>query len=245
MLSSSAQWALGLDSSPTNDFTSMSAYANSQPRHLPAYISGSELSAPITQQSPISSPTRPQITATLPMLNPSTKRIREDDLLDLGPDGTPELTVNGCMNPLEEYNNYTYLDPSASFDPTALTTRSSSNEQATGDEVDEEGFDFLDESEAGPMEEGEQVLRLGNRRPSSIHSTSNTTTAAAAGARKRKTNNSAAHQKLLAEASPDEDGKASGRKKIQIEFIQDKSRRHITFSKRKAGIMKKVCFFPL
>ncbi|KAJ7939687.1 hypothetical protein B0H13DRAFT_1460479, partial [Mycena leptocephala] len=26
-----------------------------------------------------------------------------------------------------------------------------------------------------------------------------------------------------------------GRRKIQIEFIQDKSRRHITFSKRKAG----------
>lgn len=32
-----------------------------------------------------------------------------------------------------------------------------------------------------------------------------------------------------------------GRRKIKIEFINDKSRRHITFSKRKAGIMKKVC----
>ena len=30
------------------------------------------------------------------------------------------------------------------------------------------------------------------------------------------------------------------RRKINIEFIEDKSRRHITFSKRKAGIMKKV-----
>lgn len=30
------------------------------------------------------------------------------------------------------------------------------------------------------------------------------------------------------------------RRKIEIKFIQDKSRRHITFSKRKAGIMKKV-----
>jgi MADS-box transcription factor len=42
----------------------------------------------------------------------------------------------------------------------------------------------------------------------------------------------------------EEDGKKSdkkaGRRKIKIEFIQDKSRRHITFSKRKAGIMKKV-----
>jgi hypothetical protein len=32
----------------------------------------------------------------------------------------------------------------------------------------------------------------------------------------------------------------SGRRKIKIEYIEDKSRRHITFSKRKAGIMKKV-----
>lgn len=40
----------------------------------------------------------------------------------------------------------------------------------------------------------------------------------------------------------DDDGreKRSGRRKIRIEYIEDKSRRHITFSKRKAGIMKKV-----
>ncbi|PWN33486.1 SRF-TF-domain-containing protein, partial [Meira miltonrushii] len=30
------------------------------------------------------------------------------------------------------------------------------------------------------------------------------------------------------------------RRKIRIEFIEDDSRRHITFSKRKAGIMKKA-----
>ncbi|KAL9651651.1 hypothetical protein ABK040_001596 [Willaertia magna] len=34
--------------------------------------------------------------------------------------------------------------------------------------------------------------------------------------------------------------KRTGRRKIAIEFIKDKSRRHITFSKRKAGIMKKA-----
>lgn len=34
------------------------------------------------------------------------------------------------------------------------------------------------------------------------------------------------------------DGKKSGRRKIKIEFITDKSRRHITFSKRKAGKFK-------
>lgn len=39
----------------------------------------------------------------------------------------------------------------------------------------------------------------------------------------------------------DEDDKPGReRRKIDIKFIQDKSRRHITFSKRKAGIMKKV-----
>ncbi len=41
----------------------------------------------------------------------------------------------------------------------------------------------------------------------------------------------------------DKDGgkrERKGRRKINIEFIDDKSRRHITFSKRKSGIMKKV-----
>lgn len=42
----------------------------------------------------------------------------------------------------------------------------------------------------------------------------------------------------------DDDDEKGGRerRKIEIKFIQDKSRRHITFSKRKAGIMKKVPF---
>lgn len=39
--------------------------------------------------------------------------------------------------------------------------------------------------------------------------------------------------------------KRSGRRKIKIEYIEDKNRRHITFSKRKAGIMKKVCYGSL
>jgi pheromone receptor transcription factor len=40
----------------------------------------------------------------------------------------------------------------------------------------------------------------------------------------------------------DDDDEKGGRerRKIDIKFISDKSRRHITFSKRKAGIMKKV-----
>lgn len=34
--------------------------------------------------------------------------------------------------------------------------------------------------------------------------------------------------------------KSTGRRKIKIEYIQDRTKRNITFSKRKAGIMKKV-----
>jgi len=41
-------------------------------------------------------------------------------------------------------------------------------------------------------------------------------------------------------ASPRPGVKRAGKRKINIEFIEDKSRRHITFSKRKAGIMKKA-----
>lgn len=43
----------------------------------------------------------------------------------------------------------------------------------------------------------------------------------------------------------DDDKPGRERRKIEIKFIQDKSRRHITFSKRKAGIMKKVRFSPV
>lgn len=46
----------------------------------------------------------------------------------------------------------------------------------------------------------------------------------------------------LDDEEEDEDERKSGRerRKIEIKFIPDKSRRHITFSKRKAGIMKKA-----
>lgn len=45
----------------------------------------------------------------------------------------------------------------------------------------------------------------------------------------------------MADDDDDDDEKGGReRRKIEIKFISDKSRRHITFSKRKAGIMKKV-----
>ncbi|RIA88131.1 hypothetical protein C1645_775802 [Glomus cerebriforme] len=51
------------------------------------------------------------------------------------------------------------------------------------------------------------------------------------------------HDDDLDDDSGDDDSKPekkAGRRKIKIEYIDDKSRRHITFSKRKAGIMKKA-----
>lgn len=49
-------------------------------------------------------------------------------------------------------------------------------------------------------------------------------------------------QRPAADDDDDDDEKGGReRRKIEIKFISDKSRRHITFSKRKAGIMKKVC----
>ena len=49
-------------------------------------------------------------------------------------------------------------------------------------------------------------------------------------------------RKRRAPDDDDDDDEKPGRerRKIDIKFITDKSRRHITFSKRKAGIMKKV-----
>ena len=49
-------------------------------------------------------------------------------------------------------------------------------------------------------------------------------------------------RKRRAPEDDDDDDEKPGRerRKIDIKFITDKSRRHITFSKRKAGIMKKV-----
>lgn len=47
-------------------------------------------------------------------------------------------------------------------------------------------------------------------------------------------------QRMPDEEDDEDDKTGRERRKIEIKFIQDKSRRHITFSKRKAGIMKKV-----
>jgi pheromone receptor transcription factor len=56
------------------------------------------------------------------------------------------------------------------------------------------------------------------------------------GIKRQRTSNAAAAD----DDDDDDDKPGRERRKIEIKFIQDKSRRHITFSKRKAGIMKKV-----
>ncbi|CAG8696296.1 19448_t:CDS:2 [Gigaspora rosea] len=55
----------------------------------------------------------------------------------------------------------------------------------------------------------------------------------------RKHSTASSHSVDISEQSPKGE-KRAGRRKIKIEYIDDKSRRHITFSKRKAGIMKKL-----
>jgi hypothetical protein len=55
-----------------------------------------------------------------------------------------------------------------------------------------------------------------------------------------ESDSSAEEDNDVEEESPKPKRLRKGRRKIAIEFIEDKSRRHITFSKRKTGIMKKV-----
>ncbi|KAK4051882.1 hypothetical protein OIV83_002587 [Microbotryomycetes sp. JL201] len=56
----------------------------------------------------------------------------------------------------------------------------------------------------------------------------------------RTAGSSTKQQSVEAEDDDDDDKEDKSRRKIQIEYIEDKSKRHITFSKRKAGIMKKA-----
>ncbi|KAM0788348.1 hypothetical protein ACM66B_001489 [Microbotryomycetes sp. NB124-2] len=51
---------------------------------------------------------------------------------------------------------------------------------------------------------------------------------------------SSKQQSVEVDEDDDDDKEDKSRRKIQIEYIEDKSKRHITFSKRKAGIMKKA-----
>ncbi|CAI4291144.1 AKR_collapsed_G0005570.mRNA.1.CDS.1 [Saccharomyces cerevisiae] len=44
----------------------------------------------------------------------------------------------------------------------------------------------------------------------------------------------------IEEGTPTNNGQQKERRKIEIKFIENKTRRHVTFSKRKHGIMKKA-----
>ena len=79
--------------------------------------------------------------------------------------------------------------------------------------------------DAGPMEPGESVLNLGKLAISAKADDGASTSSRPVA--------SSSHLETL--TSP---------KKIQIEYITDKNKRHISFSKRKAGILKKVSTLP-
>lgn len=98
-------------------------------------------------------------------------------------------------------------------------------------------------TDSGPLVEiGESVLHLGAKphQNNTGVDPQRTHVKGPLGAKKPRRVSEGSQQRLLSQVPVDEDGKATGRRKIQIEYIQDRSRRHITFSKRKAGIMKKV-----
>eukprot|EP01080_Neovahlkampfia_damariscottae_P003829 gene3829-6990_t len=57
---------------------------------------------------------------------------------------------------------------------------------------------------------------------------------------KQQTYNPQNNDDVDSDGEKDDKPKKARRRKIKIEYIKDKSKRHITFSKRKGGIMKKV-----
>ncbi|KAI6799628.1 hypothetical protein KC367_g2960 [Hortaea werneckii] len=81
---------------------------------------------------------------------------------------------------------------------------------------------------------------LGNHDPTTAQDEhddlDNNGTAENRGVKRQRTSTAAAPD----DDDDDDDKPGRERRKIEIKFIQDKSRRHITFSKRKAGIMKKA-----
>lgn len=83
------------------------------------------------------------------------------------------------------------------------------------------------------------MTALGEEKPTPSHEDLQQPTAAGNGA--PDTTHIPRRNRMSAEEEDDDEDKPGReRRKIEIKFIQDKSRRHITFSKRKAGIMKKV-----
>merc|ERR1712036_35667 len=81
---------------------------------------------------------------------------------------------------------------------------------------------------------------LGNHDPTTAQDEhddlDNNGTAENRGVKRQRTSTAAAPD----DDDDDDDKPGRERRKIEIKFIQDKSRRHITFSKRKSGIMKKA-----
>jgi len=86
-------------------------------------------------------------------------------------------------------------------------------------------------------DDGESGLQGGGSRPRKRKSTRDLRGTASSQASAQASSSKAGNSGPSGDDDKDDD---KGRRKIQIEYIEEKSKRHITFSKRKAGIMKKV-----
>jgi hypothetical protein len=103
--------------------------------------------------------------------------------------------------------------PMISYDPQANLS----------DDDEEEDYD-----EPNPIKQGDSI----KKRKSSANLRSNSTTSIESAGNKKSSN----------EDDESEVKGGSTRRKITIEYIKDRPKRHTTFSKRKSGIMKKVRF---
>ncbi|SCV67728.1 BQ2448_5339 [Microbotryum intermedium] len=144
--------------------------------------------------------------------------------------GTAGLSPSESSDP-NNYSNNMYMNPEAGFDDEYRTSAGSAGEAviAPAGLVQPIGTNqppmVLFDPRASPLSDDDDSDGEGsNPRPKKRKSQGNL----------RAT---ASMQSLKSAAGDDED---KSRRKIQIEYIEEKSKRHITFSKRKAGIMKKA-----
>lgn len=142
---------------------------------------------------------------------------------------SPGSSLPSPPSPATQYLSQSYLPPLPHDFPLASTSATGASglsmrefdPKASPSDDDEEGS----EEEDTGMQSG---------RPRKRKSVANLRGAAATGG-------NSSPVKAAAAGGEDEE---KGKRKITIEYIEEKSKRHITFSKRKAGIMKKVRSTP-
>lgn len=128
---------------------------------------------------------------------------------------TPYGSLQLANGSLQQTFGSTNMSPMVGLGGTLVPEESEEDDEEDDDEEDENGNKKRKRAGKGLQKKS---------------STNNAAGAAGAGGRASGGANAAAGERDT----------HTGRRKIRIEFIEDDSRRHITFSKRKAGIMKKV-----